>query len=797
MPGRQLVARVLFSLTLFAGLWTPVGHAAGSGSFIVQNIQVIGLERISKTTVLTYMPGIDVGQTVGSADISKAIRSLYQTGFFTQVQFRRERSTLIILVHERPTIAEVVLSGNKAIKTDALQKGLEQAGLTKGSFFNRSALNGIEGSLIQTYFDHGRYGVQIHSTIKPLPNNRVLIAIKIKEGAAAKVLSINFTGNKAFDSGTLRGQFKLTTPGWFTWLSDKDKYEEEKLSGSLENLRSFYMDRGYADFRIDSVQVQISPNKSGIYINVNLHEGDKYKVGSVKLLGEFPIGEKKLEDLLFLKPGDTFSMKLANAQAELLTNELGNYGYGFAEVNPLPQPDQKTHTVEMVFYVKPGQRVYVRHVVFSGAPGTDDSVFRREMRQSEGSWLNNVNLKRSRIRIQRLPFVDTVDLKPVKVPGSPDQVDLNVNVNERQSGTANVSLSYSGYYGFGVGADVALSNLFGEGKQLHFDVNKNSVLTSATASYTNPYVTSSGISRTFSLTYTKGTSVNLNSSQFISKNYGAGVTYGFPLSEFDSYSLGASFLSGTLTPYCTSSTQFTNFVSNPANGSVAYQQSYCPGLDSSVPINFPIPTLTYNNFIAMAGYSHDTRDRTVLPTRGTLQQFNLNVALPLGDETFYTATWNQTSFFPIRSGFIYGINSLVGLGDAYGKTTDLPPYQRFFAGGADSVAGYEDATLGPLDSNGLPYGGDLVTWVQNELILPNFLGGPSAQNSYRMAFFVDAGNVFNRPGDFSFKYIRASYGLGLTWLTPIGALHFSYAIPFHYYVGDNLARFQFTLGAYF
>ncbi|HEX5314438.1 MAG TPA: outer membrane protein assembly factor BamA [Gammaproteobacteria bacterium] len=797
MPGRHIAARVLVVLTLAACLGLPAARAADSGSFTVQNIRVIGLERISKATVLTYIPQISVGQTVGPADISKAITSLYQTGFFTQVQFRRDGSTLVIVVRERPTIAEVALSGNKQLKTADLEKGLEQAGLTKGSFFNRAALEGIEGSLIQTYFDHGRYGVQVHSTVRPLPNNRVLIAIRIREGANAKVLAINFTGNKAFDAGTLRGRFKMSTPGWLTWITGKDKYAEEKLQGSLENLRSFYMDRGYADFRVNSVQVQISPDKSGIYINVNLHEGGKYKIGSVKLLGEFPIAQEKLENLLFIKPGSTFSMQVANAQAQLLTNELGNFGYGFAEVNPLPHPDPKTHKVELVFYVKPGQRVYVRHVVFSGAPGTNDSVFRREMRQAEGSWLNNFNLQRSRVRIQRLPFVDTVDVKPVRVPGTSDQVDVNVNVKERQSGTANVFLAYSGLYGLGFGGEVALSNLFGEGKLLHLNASKNSSITSVTADYTDPYATANGVSRTLSLFYSKGTSLNINSSQFVSKNYGGGVTYGFPLSEFDSYSLGGSLRHGTLTPFCNSSLQFFDFVRNPANGNVSFQQSYCGGLDPTVPVNVALPNLTYTNFVASAGYVHDTRNRTVLPSRGTLQQFSVNLALPIGDETFYTASWNQFTFVPLGAGFIYGINSLVGIGGAYGKTSDLPPYERFFSGGPDSVAGYEDGTLGPLDSNGLPYGGDFVTWVQNELVLPNFIGGPDVQNSYRFALFIDAGNVFNRPSDFSFSYIRMSYGVGVTWLTPIGALHFSYAVPFHYRIGDNLARFQFTLGAYF
>lgn len=798
MPGCRTAARALLWLSLFAGMWPALAaHAAGDNQFTVEHIRVIGLERISKTTVLTYMPGISVGQTVGPAGITNAIKSLYSTGFFSRTQFRREGSTLVIVVKERPTIAEVVLSGNKAIKTSDLQKGLEQAGLTRGRFFDRAALGGIKQSLVQSYFDHGRYGVRVTSTVKPLPNNRVQIDIKIKEGAVSKVLSINFTGNKAVSSKTLRDQFKVTTPGWFTWLTGKDKYSEEKLRGSLENIRSYYMNRGYADFRIHSVQVQLSPDKNGIYINVNLHEGEKYRIGSVKLLGQFPISEQKLESLIFIKPGTTFSMQLANAQADELTNELGNYGYGFAKVSPLPKPNLKTHRVALVFYIEPGQRVYVRHIVISGAPGTDDIVFRREMRQLEGGWLNNVEMKRSRIRIQRLPFVEKVDIKPQKVPGSSDKVDLNVNVKERQSGTANIYFGYSGYYGLGVGGQVALSNFLGQGKVVHLNVNKNTIETSASVSYENPYATIYGVSRTFTLFYTKGTNIIQNSSAFQTKNYGAALSYGFPISEFDSYSLGGNFRHGTISPYCNSSTQLMDFTSNPNNGNVNVVQAYCAGPDSTVPLNVGLANLTYNNYMLTGGYIHDTRNRTVLPTSGTLQQLSMGVAIPIGSQTYYTASWNQMTFFPIRAGFVYGINSMIGIGGAYSSTSDLPPYERYFAGGPESVAGYESGTLGPRDSNNLPYGGDLVTWAQNELIIPNFIGGAGAENSYRVALFVDVGNVYAKPSDFSFTYLRASYGLGVTWLTPIGALHFSYAIPFHYRIGDNLARFQFTLGSYF
>ncbi len=783
-------------MSLLAALGVPAARAAAPEPFTVEHIQVIGLQRISKDTVLTYMPGIAVGQTVGPADIAKAIRSLYGTGFFSDVQFRRSGSTLIIVVKERPTIARVNLVGNKAIETDALKKGLEQAGLTQGRFFDRASLQAIVGSLTQTYFSHGRYAVQIEPAVKPLRNNRVMITLNIKEGSPAEVLSINFTGNHDFSRGTLRDQFKLDTPNWLSWLTHKDRYSEEKLKGSLQALRSFYENRGYADFRINSAQVQLSPAHSGIYINVNLHEGGKYKIGEVRLLGKFPIPEKVLERGIFIKTGKTFSLKLANAQAQYLTNILGAYGYGFAKVNPLPKPDPKTHKVALIFYIEPGPRVYVRHIHFHGAPGTDDAVFRRNMRQAEGSWLNNVSVKRSRTLLQRLPFVKTADIKPNKVPGTPDKVDLDVNLTTRRSGTALVELGYSGYYGLGLTGKIALSNFLGKGKIVHLTASKNRVYENASITYTDPYATVNGVRRTVGVFYRQGTQLNVNTSQFLQRNYGASLRYGFPLSDFDSYSLGVAYHHGSLSPYCQSSTQFKDFVSNPDNGSVTVVPSYCSGL-GTVPVNAPLSTLTYNNLLFTVGFVHDTRNRTVLPTRGTLQRLGLRVATPLGQQEYYRATWSQFTFVPMGFwGLTYGINSLVGVGHKYGKTTTLPPYAHFFAGGPDSVAGYKAGTLGPRDSNNLPYGGEFSTWVRNELILPNFLGKQHA-NSYRLALFLDAGNVFATPGDFNFGDIRASYGIGITWLTPLGALGFSYAVPLRSQPGDYLERFQFTLGAYF
>ncbi len=797
LPGRKYSRALICLAFLMTALIAPRFARADNATFTVQQIRVVGLERISRTTVLTYMPGISIGQSVDPAQIRSAIRSLYQTGFFRQVQMRRDGDTLIVVVDERPTIAQVVLTGNKAIKTEDLQKGLQQAGLTRGRFFDRSALEGITGALVQTYYDHGRYGVSINPTVRHLPNNRVAILFKIKEGSEAKVLSINFTGNHDFSDSTLRDQFKFETPGWFTWLSGKDKYEQEKLRGSLEDLRSFYMNRGYADFHINSVQVQISPDKSGIYVNVNLHEGGKYTVGKIKLLGRFVIPEKQLRKYIFIKPGSSFSMRMATAQATLLNNELGSYGYGFAKVSPVPQPNPKTHKVDLVFYMEPGQRVYVRHVVFNGAPNTDDAVFRREMRQSEGSWLNNYNLKRSKIRIQRLPFVDTVDVKPQKVPGSSDLVDVNVNVKQRQSGTAQAFISYSGYYGLGYGGQIALSNFLGEGDVVHINANRNSVQTNASVSFQNPYATAYGVSRTTSVFYNQGSSLIQKSSAFDTKNYGGSLTYSFPLSEFDAYTLGVSFRHGILTPYCYSSTQFQEYVSNPDNGNVSVVPTYCPGADTAVPINTDLSTLTYNNITATLGFSHDTRNRTILPSNGTLQQFTLDVATPLGSQSYYVFNWRQMTFVPIKNGFVYGVQSQVEMSKTYGRTAEVPPFEHFFAGGPETVAGYTSGTMGPYDSNHNPYGGTLLTWVQNELILPNFLGGQQAAHSYRLALFVDAGNVFAKPADFNFSDIRASYGVGITWLTPIGALRFSYAIPFHFKSTDNLSRFQFTLGAYF
>lgn len=798
---------VLFCLLTLNFAVFGAAHAAEPGAFVVKQIKVAGIQRISKNTVLTYMPQINVGQSVTPSQVAQAIKSLYQTGFFSRIKILRHHHTLIVDVKERPTIAQVVLSGNHAIKTKDLKKGLQQAGLTKGRFFDRAALDAIEQQLIQLYFNHGRYGVRIHPTVKQLPNNRVAIHLKIKEGSEARVYSINLVGNHAFSKSTLLSKFKITTPGWFTWLSGKDKYAESKLRGSLEALRSFYMNRGYANFHLRSVQVSISPNKSHIYINVNLHEGAKYTIGKIKLLGQFPVPEKDLKKLIFIKPGTTFSMQLANAQSQALEDRLSESGFGFAKVNPIPQPNAKTHKVDLIFYINPGQRMYVRHIVFSGGSGTNDAVFRREMRQFEGTWLSSTNMKRSRIRIQRLPFVDTVKIKPKRVPGSKDLVDLHVKIHERQSGTANVYAAYSGTYGFTLGGQVALADFLGSGKTVRINASRGPIQTNMSVDYVNPYATVYGVQRTLRIFYQRSSGLVLNASTFNSKDYGGTVNYEFPISEFDAYTLGATIRHEDLYSGCGSPVQYLNYLNNPDNGKLTEIPSYCSGLDPTVPVNRLLPQLTYNNLDVNFGFQHDTRNRTVLPTRGTLQQLNLKVAVPPGQQRYYVLTWNQMTFVPIADGFTFGINSLVGDAHAYGRTAAVPPYEHFFAGGPDSVAGYETDWLGPRDSNGNPYGGDFVAYAQNELILPNIMGGEQAKHSYRLALFFDVGNVFATPSDFtsSFKNgfsgfknaMRASYGIGLSWLTPLGELHFSYAFPIWEHPGDKTSRFQFTLGAYF
>ncbi len=784
---------IILAFLLFLVLAPSIAHA--DESFTVKKIEIVGLQRISTGTLYDYLP-INIGDHLTEARIQDAIRALYKTGFFRDIEMRRQNHMLIIIVHERPSIAHFVVTGNKLIKSDDLYKTLNKIGLSEGQIFNRVTLDQFIQQLTDEYYSHGKYGVIIKSNIANVGDNKVDISVKIAEGTTAKIRSINIVGHHAFSEGALRDVFKLKVASIWTFFGSSDEYAREKLVGDLESLRSFYMDQGYADFAIDSTQVAISPNRNSVYITVNISEGGVYKIKGVKLAGQFVVPEEELKKYVLVKPGETFSLKRATLSADLIQKRLGMDGYAFAQVNPVPDIDRQHKLVSITFFIDPGQRVYVRHINFSGGSGTDDVVFRREMRQFEGTWLSNIDVERSRVRLDRLPWVENAKVKTVRVPGSADLVDLDYKVSERPAGTANVGVGYGSYSGLVLQGQVVNANFLGTGERAAIQASRSYIGHNYNVSFTDPYWTVDGISRTLSVYQSQISSLTIYSAPLTTQSYGGQIGFNIPLSEYSAWGISATYSHNQLFSQFGTSQQYVAFISNPANGHVIETSGVC-----SDPRGFSFiceyPSLQYNTLEASLSYVRDTRNRIIFPDHGARESISLTAAVPGFDQEYYILSYQQLAFIPLFKGFIFGFNGEADYGAPYGKTATYPPYKNFFVGGPDTVRGWQIDTLGPY-SSGYPFGGRTDVWMQNELILPNFGSKSGSESgSSRWALFLDAGNAFTDPGNFSWSGLRVSTGVAATFLTPLGAMKFSYALPLNAKPGDQTSRFQFTLGTYF
>lgn len=787
---------ILLASLLFLVFATPAARAQDS-SFTVKKIEVVGLQRISQGTVFDYLP-INIGQQVDASTIRDSIRALYKTGFFRDISMRREGDTLIIIVQERPSIASFAVVGNKLIKSDDLNKNLDKVGLQTGQIFNQVTLDGFIDQLTDEYYSHGHYGVILDPKVTNIGDNKVDVLVTIKEGEAAKIRAIDFVGNHSFSQGDLQDVFKLKTASFWRFFGSSDEYAREKLVGDLESLRSFYMDQGYADFSVDSAQVAISPDRTSVYITVNLTEGGIYKVKDVKLAGEFVVPESVLQKFVLVKPGEIFSLKRATATCDAIQNRLGQDGYGFAKCNPVPDIDRDHKVVSITFFIQPGPRVYVRRITFSGSSGTDDMVYRREMRQFEGTWLSNLDVERSRVRLNRLPWVENATVKTVPVPGTNDEVDVNYSLTERPSGTANIGLGYGSFSGLIISGQVTNADFLGTGERVDLQANRSYIGHQYSFSFTDPYWTVNGVSRTLSLFQSQSSSFTVNTAPLSTQSYGAGVSFQIPFTEISAWFAGLTYSHNELFTSIGSSQQYLQFINNPNNGRVFQTLGAC---QSALGFTFlcPYPALRYNTLEAKLGYVRDTRNRIIFPTSGSQETLTLTAAVPGFDQEYYVWSYQQLAFIPLFKGFIYGVNGELDYGAPYGKTATYPPYKNFYVGGPDTVRGWQIATLGPRDSYGYPYGGRADVWVQNELIFPSFgkKDDTSGTGSSRWALFLDAGNAFADPGDFRWSNLRVSVGVAATFLTPLGAMKFSYALPLNAKPGDQTERFQFTLGTYF
>ena len=739
--------------------------------FLIEDIQISGLQRISLGTTFNYLP-IKVGEVINNTNASNIIRALYKTGFFEDVQLFRENNVLNIIVEERPSIAKIVVFGNKELDTEELNEVMKQIGLTEGRIFNRSLLDQLERELNQQYLSLGKYSVKIESKLTELERNRVEVNVDIDEGEVAKIKQINLIGINSFDKEKLLNKFLLTTPTMWTGLTDSGKYSKQELLADLETLRSYYLDRGYIHFDINSSQVSITPDKRDVYISVNVNEGGKYTVSDVKLAGNLITDEKILRDLIEINKGDVFSRRNLVNSNNKISEHLGFSGYAFANVNAVPDINDEEKTVSLTFYIEPGNRVYVRRVNITGNTKTRDGVVRREVRQMEGGWLSPALVERSKIRLQKLGYFDTVNVKTPAVEGASDQVDLNFDVVEGSTGNFTAGLGYGQTQGLLFNTSVTLNNFLGTGKRVALELNNSKVNTVYRFSYTNPYYTPEGISRGFSLHSRSTNADEANLADFSTNSYGASVNYGFPISEYNRASLSLGYEKTDLTI-----------------NSLAAPQSYSLWVAEN--------GKEFNTITASVGWSHDTRNRAIFPSKGYYSSISSQFAMPGGDLEYYKISVRHKWYMPITKAITLKLSADLGYGDAYGDTSALPFYENYYAGGGRTVRGYRGNTLGPRDVlTNEPIGGNVKTVGHIEVFFPSPFGEETSK-TFRLSTFYDVGSVFDSEGDITADELRSSYGFSAIWLTPVGVLTFNWGWAISPKTGDELEGFQFAIGAPF
>jgi outer membrane protein insertion porin family len=732
--------------------------------FVIKDIRVEGLGRIAIGTVLNYLP-INEGDTMDDVRSAETIRALFETGLFDDVSLARDEDTLVVKVIERPAISKIEITGNKDITSDQLTEALKGIGLAEGRIFDRSLLDKVERELELQYFSQGKYAVKIKSEVTTLDEGRVDIKITIAEGRVAKIRNINIVGNSAYTDNYLLGKFQLSTQAVF---SDNDQYSKQRLAADLETLRSYYLDNGYINFNIDSTQVSITPDKKDVYITINITEGDKFTVKDVKLTGELIVPEKELYDLISIHGGDIFSRRATTESSAAITARLGREGYAFSNVNMIPDIDHETRQVSLTFFVDPGKRVYVDRINIAGNAKTSDEVIRRELRQMEGGWISTDQVSRSRIRLQKLGFFDEVNVETPTVAGTDDQVDVDLSVSERPSGTLMAGLGYSQSQGLLLNASVSQDNFLGSGKRISATVNNSRVNTVYSFAYTNPYYTLNGISRGIRV-YDRETDAGAaNVADYTSDVYGASIDYGFPISEFNTATLSLGY-------------EHTKLKTTPST-----PQSYIDFINAN--------SNEFNLYKLQSGWSHDTRNRAIFADRGLYNSIDAEVALPISGLEFYKLNLRTLGYVPLTEKLTISLKGDIGYGDSYGDTTELPFFEHYYAGGSNSVRGWRSNSLGP-QVDGTAEGGALKTVASAELIFP--VPFVEDNKSLRLSAFYDIGNVFAGQQDFNVNELRYAVGFAAIWITPIAPLTFSFAWPLNDRPGDTTERFQFTLGSFF
>lgn len=823
IPFKRLSLAVLLALS--------ASRVSALEPFVVQDIEVRGLQRVELGTFFTYLP-LRVGETLDDVRVPQIIRTLYRQGAFESVKLERDGNKLVVVVEERPTISTISFDGNKQIKTEQLLEGLKPMGFAKGEVLNPAMLTQIVQELEQQYFSHGKYSVRITHRVSKLPRNRVDIRFKIVEGDAAVIGAINIVGNQVFTDQDLLNQFELTTGGWFSFFTDDNQYAKEKLSGDLEKLRSYYLDRGYLKFQVSSTQVAISPDREQIFITININEGEQYKVRDIKLVGDLIVAEDQLRLMLPVKTGDTYSAAAFTFAETNISKLLGLHGYAFANVTSAPQPDDETKEVDVTLLVQPGKRTYVRRISFSGNETTNDHVLRREMRMMESGPFSTDLVERSKTLLERQPFIEEVTVETPRAEGTDDQVDIEVKVKERNAGTFNAGFGYSDFYGLQFTAGISHENFLGSGNKVGFSLSNSKAIKNYDISFTDPYFTVDGVSLGSRVFFRETDYAELNLVGQGLDSVGGKLTLGIPYSEVSRISVGLGVQDSTF--------------KTGGSTSVLQLQEFFQRVDQDISTN---PDFDYSYVTLELGWLRNSLNRGIFPDRGTSQSFSVEASVPGSDFEFYKAQYDLQHYLPIAEGWSVLMRANLAYGDGYGDGIEnykLPYFENFYAGGQGTVRGFERNSIGPREiirttrtgssapgtdpgDSGVPVvlppefdriqlgnrgvGGNARVLGGLELIFPTpFADG---NRSVRTSLFVDAGHLWDTEFDrtrYSFlqdadyelipdysdsSQFRVSTGLALQWLSPMGPIGFHFSRPLRQEDGDETENFGFTIGRTF
>ena len=766
---------LLASLVLLVGVPLKSLHAAEP--FVVKDIRVEGLQRVEPGTVFSYLP-VQVGERFTSEKAADSIKALYATGFFRDVQIQAQGDVLIVIVEERPTISRIEFTGMKEFDPEVVRKSLRTVGVADARFYDKALIDKAEQELKRQYVSKGLFAAEVVTTVTPGARNQVAIFFNIDEGPSAKIKDINFIGNKAFSESTLRGEMQLQTGGWLSWYSKNDLYSKQKLTADLETIRSYYLNRGYLEFVIESTQVSITPDKKDIYLTISIREGNKFTMKNISLAGELLGKEKEFQSLLTVKSGQTFSSAKLAESTKAISEKLGSYGYAFAVINPQPDIRRDLSEVDIALVVDAGRRVYVRKVEITGNAKTRDLVIRREMRQFESSWFDSEKIRLSKERINRTGYVKDSEITTADVPGSPDQVDVNVKVEEKPTGAISLGAGFSSTEKLILSAGINQENAFGTGTSIGLNFALGKVNQSLAISQYDPYFTENGISRYTDLFYRLSKPLYyVGDTEYQIKSVGTNLKFGVPYTEVDRVFFGSG---------------FEMYEINVTPNTPQPYQDYANAWGVSTPPGGRVQTYSIP---ATVGWARDGRDSALIPSKGSLQRLSGEVGTPLGNLLFYQLNAQFQQYYSFSKGNILSFNGEIGYGEAYGNKP-YPITKNYFVGGIGSVRGYAPGSLGPQYYNTttgawLPTGGQskIVTNVEYTFPVP----GSGVDKTLRLFGFVDGGNTFQAIN----LNLRYSYGVGLSWISPLGPLKFSYGIPINTQANDNIQRLQFQVGTAF